>query len=77
MIRIGQTAVHTRTASSLPGDPGMTFLAAIGRGTTPRCMTQSAFLLKRGMGDKASYRFILGIGRREWAWTKRATALEP
>jgi hypothetical protein len=76
-IGIRQTAVHTRTAGPLPGDIGMTFLAAIGRGTTPRCMTQSAILLKCGMGDKASYRFISGTGRREWAWAKWAAALEP
>lgn len=53
-IGIGQTAVHTRIAGSLPGDLSMALLAAIGRGTTPCYMTQSAILLKRGMGDIAS-----------------------
>ena len=56
---LGQTTVQPQAAIPLLDDTGMATFTAIGRGATPPCMAQSAFLLKIGMGSKSRQLFTL------------------
>lgn len=50
--RIRQAAMQAEIAGPLFDDIGMATFTPVGRGSTPRCMTQSTFLLKLGMRGK-------------------------
>jgi hypothetical protein len=57
-IRIRQAAMQAEIAGPLFDDIDVAIFTAISCGATPRCMTQSAFLLKLSMGGKSGYWFI-------------------
>jgi hypothetical protein len=63
LICVRQAAVQAPIADPLFGDICMTAFASLGCGSTPRCMTQSAFLLKLGMRSISRYWFISWASR--------------